>query len=272
MVELEVDVVSLGTTASTLSDLDGHTPTDHVSGGQVLGHWSVPLHEPLTLAIDQVASLSSASFSHQTSCSVDTSWVELDKLHVLVGKSGSGDHGGAVTCAGVRGGGREVGLASAACGHHSVLGAESVNGSVLKTKSNDSAAFSILHQQVKSKVFNEVVTVISQTLTVKCVKKTVPSSVSNTAASVSLTSFAVLVALASKCSLIDLTLGGSAEGHSVVLQLNDSCWSLSCHVVDGILVSQPIRTLDSVVHVPPPIIGLHVTQSSINTSLSSHGV
>merc|ERR1719270_2516646 len=103
-------------------------------------------------------------------------------------------------------------------------------------------AFTILHQQVKSKVFNEVVTVVSQALTVKCVKKTVSGSVSYTATSVSLSSLAVLVTLASKCSLVDLTLWSSAEGHSIVLQLNDGSWSLSGHVMDGILISQPIRS------------------------------
>ena len=66
-------------------------------------------------------------------------------------------------------------------------------------------------------------------------EQTVASSVSNTAASVSLASLAILVGLATEGSLVDLTLRGSAEGHSIVLQLNNSSRSLSGHVVDSIL-------------------------------------
>ena len=116
------------------------------------------------------------------------------------------------------------------------------------------------------------------------------SSVSHTAASVGLTSLAILVGLPTKGSLVDLTLGGSAEGHAIVLQLNDSSRSFSGHVVNGILaimlwsvafllarqfsylVSQPVRALDSVIHVPPPVIRLHVAKSSIDATLSCHCV
>ena len=41
------------------------------------------------------------------------------------------------------------------------------------------------------------------------------------------------------------------EGHPVVLQLDDGCGRLPSHVVDGVLVTQPVRTLHRVVHVPP---------------------
>ena len=85
MVELQVDVILLRAASSTLSDLNGHGSTDHISGGQILGHRGVSLHEPLALAVDEVTSLTSAAFSHQSASAIDTSWVELDKLHVLVG-------------------------------------------------------------------------------------------------------------------------------------------------------------------------------------------
>jgi len=57
-----------------------------------------------------------------------------------------------------------------------------------------------------------------------------------------------------------------------VLQLDDTVGSLATHVVDSILVSEPVRSLDSIVHVPSPVILAHVSESSVDTSLGSNGV
>merc|ERR1719512_439794 len=139
VVQLQVDVILLRSTASTLSDLNGHGSADNVSGGQVLGDRGVSLHEPLALAVDEVTSLASAALSHKAASAVDAGRVELDKLHVLVGEPGPADHGGAVPGAGVGRGGGEVGLARAACGHDGVLGAEPVDGAVLEAESDHAA-------------------------------------------------------------------------------------------------------------------------------------
>jgi len=42
--------------------------------------------------------------------------------------------------------------------------------------------------------------------------------------------------------------------------------------VNSILIAEPIRTLHGVVHVPPPIILVHVSERGIDTTLSSDGV
>ena len=47
---------------------------------------------------------------------------------------------------------------------------------------------------------------------------------------------------------------------------------LLAHVVDSILISQPVTALDRVVHVPSPVILGHVTQSSIDTTLGGDSV
>ena len=162
VVQLQVNVILLRSTASTLSDLNGHGPTDNVSGGQVLGDRGVSLHEPLALTVDEVTSLASAALSHEAASAVDTGWVELDKLHVLVGEPGPADHGGAVTSAGVGRGGGEVRLARTASGHDRVLGAEPVDGAVLETESDHSATLTVLHQKVQGKVLDKVVAVVSE--------------------------------------------------------------------------------------------------------------
>lgn len=45
--------------------------------------------------------------------------------------------------------------------------------------------------------------------------------------------------------------------------------SLLCHVMDGILVSQPIRSLHRVIEMPPPVIVLHVPQSGVDPTLQN---
>jgi len=52
-----------------------------------------------------------------------------------------------------------------------------------------------------------------------------------------------------------------------VLQLDDTVGSLATHVMDSILISEPVGSLDGIVHVPSPVILSHVAQSSVDTSL-----
>lgn len=44
---------------------------------------------------------------------------------------------------------------------------------------------------------------------------------------------------------------------------------LLCHVMDGILIPQPVRSFHSVVEMPPPVVLFHVSKSSIDASLGT---
>lgn len=48
--------------------------------------------------------------------------------------------------------------------------------------------------------------------------------------------------------------------------------SLTGHVVNSVLVTEPVRTLDGIVHVPSPVILVHVSESSIDTTLGGDSV
>lgn len=71
---------------------------------------------------------------------------------------------------------------------------------------------------------------------------------------------------------LHLAIVSSREGASVVLKLNDTLRRLTGHVVDGVLVAEPVRTLDCIVHVPSPVILVHVSERSIDTALRGNGV
>lgn len=54
-----------------LSDLYGHGAGHHISGGQVFGVGCIPLHEALSLTVDQDPPLTTATLCDQTTSSVD---------------------------------------------------------------------------------------------------------------------------------------------------------------------------------------------------------
>lgn len=113
------------------------------------------------------------------------------------------------------------------------------------------------------------------------------SSVCGSAASVCLSSLSKLLRLTSESTLVTarisqnsnlswfhlhLAIVCSREWASVVLQFDNRSWCFSGHVMDRILISQPIRSLDGIVHMPSPIVLVHVPQSGIDTSLCSYSV
>lgn len=69
-----------------------------------------------------------------------------------------------------------------------------------------------------------------------------------------------------------LTLLGTREGAAVVLELDDGGGSLTGHVVNRILITEPVGALDSVVHVPSPVVLVHVAKGGVDATLSRDGV
>ena len=115
-------------------------------------------------------------------------------------------------------------------------------------------------------------TVMLQCLPIQCVQHGMACSVSYTRRSVGLSSVTVFQALATQRSLVYETILGPTEWHPIFLKLTDSSWRLLTHVVNGVLVSKPVIALDSVVHMPSPVILGHVARSSIDTTLRCNRV
>lgn len=255
--KLEVDVVLLWSNTTTIANLHGHRSGDYVTRGEILGGRGVTLHESLTLGVEEVTTLTTRTFGDQAASAIDTSRVELNKLEILVGESSTGDHGHTVTSTCVCRRTREVGTTVPTSGENSVVGVESVDGSVFLVVSNDTLADTVLHDQVSRKVLDEVVGVVSEGLAVKGVQKSVTSSVGSGTAPVCLTTLAELLTLTTKGTLVASPMSASAtstnaqicihlailcsgEGASIVLELVYTGWRLAGHVVDRILVTKPI--------------------------------
>lgn len=289
--ELEVDVVLLLTNTAALANLHRHGTRDDVTGGKILGGGSVALHEALTLGVEEVTTLTTGTLGDQAASAVDTSGVELDELEILVGETSAGNHGHAVTSASVRRRAAEVSTSVATGSQDSVVGKESVQSTILLVVGKDTAALAVLHNQVKGEELDEVVGVVAQRLAVQSVQEGVAGSVGSGAGAVSLATLAVVAGLATESTLVatvsvssatldcrraqgylHLAIVGTREGAAVVLKLVNRVGSLAGHVVDSILVTEPIGALDGIVHVASPVIWVHVAESGVDATLSSDRV
>jgi hypothetical protein len=78
----------------------------------------------------------------------------------------------------------------------------------------------------------------------------VACSISDCTASIRLAARSELETLSSEGSLVDLTLRSTREGHSVALELVHGLRGLPAHIVDGVLIAEPIRSFDRIVSMP----------------------
>lgn len=133
--------------------------------------------------------------------------------------------------------------------------------------SYDATAFALVHEQVHREILDEENAVVSEGTTEQGVEHRVPCAIGDCTASVGLAALAELGGLSTESSLVNLAICGSAKRHAVALELAHGNRSLTCHVVDGVLVSKPVAALDSIIEVILPAVLVHVTQRSVDSAL-----
>mmetsp|Transcript_11997 Transcript_11997/g.21516 ORF Transcript_11997/g.21516 Transcript_11997/m.21516 type:complete len:570 (-) Transcript_11997:118-1827(-) len=273
MVEVEENVVLLGTNTTALADLHGHGTRNDVTRGKILGSGGITLHETLTLAVTKDTTLTTRALSNQATSTVDTGRVELNELKILERNSGTGSHGITVTSASVGRGGREVSAPVTTSGKDGLVGLEAVKGAILHAEGNDTTADTlVVHDEVEGKVLDVEIAVPPHGLTIESVEHGVTSTISGAGATVSLATPTVVKGLTTEGTLINLSILSTRKGETVVLKLPDGLGGLTTHVLNSILVTEPVATLNGIVGVPPPVILSHVTESGINTTLGSDSV
>jgi hypothetical protein len=57
-----------------------------------------------------------------------------------------------------------------------------------------------------------------------------------------------------------------------MLQFDNRRDGFAAHIFDGVLIAQPVRALDGVVHVPAPVVLAHVAERGGNAALRGNGV
>ena len=271
VVEVQVDVVLLRTDAAAFADLDGHGATDHVAGRQILHAGGVALHEALAFGVGQVAALATGAFGDQAAGAIDAGGMELDEFHVLQRQAGAQGHAAAVAGAGVGRGAGEIGPAIAAGGQHHGLGREPVHRAVVELPGGDAPADAVVHDQVEGEIFDEELDRLAQRLAVHGVQHGVAGAVGRGAGALD-RGLAVVTGHAAERPLIDLAFRGAREGHAPMFELIDGRRGVAHEILDGVLVAEPVGTLDGVVHVPAPVVLTHVSKARGDAALSRDGV
>jgi hypothetical protein len=67
--------------------------------------------------------------------------------------------------------------------------------------------------------------------------------------------------------LVDLAFLRARERHAPVVELVDRGRRVAAEVLDRVLVAEPVRALDGVVHVPAPVVRTHVAERGGNPAL-----
>ena len=147
------------------------------------------------------------------------------------------------------------------------MGAESVQRAVVELEGDHAAADAlVVHDQVDGEEFDVEFRGVAQRLAVHRVQHGVAGAVGGGAGALRL-ALAVIHRHAAERALVDPAVLGAGERHAPMLEFVDRLGRLAHHVFDRILIAEPVRPLDGVVHVPAPVVGMHVAQRSGNAAL-----
>src|SRR5580658_5738224 len=157
MAELQVDMIFIWPNPAAFADLHCHRPGNDITTGQILCSRGISLHKPFTFRVEKISTLASSSLSDQTTSSINTSWMELDELQILIWQASTSHHGHTVTCTRVCRCTAEICTTITAGCQNSIVGAESVERAILLVVGKHTLALTILHYQVESEVFDEII-------------------------------------------------------------------------------------------------------------------
>src|SRR5690606_34270138 len=79
--------------------------------------------------------------------------------------------------------------------------------------------------------------------------------------------FAEVGRVTTERALVDRAVGVAVARHAVVLELIHGVRRFATHEFDGVLVAEPVGTLDGIVHMPVPVVFAHVAQRCTDTPL-----
>ncbi len=166
---------------------------------------------------------------------------------------------------------RRIGAPIAAGGQDRHVGAEAVDGAVVHVERDDAAAAAVLvHDQVDGEIFDVELGRMPQRLAVHGVQHGVAGAVGGGAGALR-GALAVMGGHAAERALIDLAVFFAArERQAPVLQLVDGFRRVAAEIFDGVLVAEPVGTLDGVVHVPAPVVLAHVAERGGDAALRRH--
>ena len=267
MLKVQEDMVTFRTDTTTFADFDSHSATHHIARGQVLGTWRIAFHECFALRIAENATFTTCTFSDQATRTVDTSRMELHELHILHRQAGTQYHAATITCTGMCRSTGEIGSTITTGGQHNHMGTETMNRSCRHVDCNHATAFAIFHDQINSKILNEELSFMLECLLIESVQHGMAGTISRRTGTLCSRACSVLSSHAAERALVNLAFFSTRKRQAVMLQFQNCRRGFFTHEFDGVLVTQPVGTLDGVIHVPAPVILPHIAKRSRNSTL-----
>ena len=268
---MQVHVILVLADTAAFANLDRDRAADHVARREILRVRRVALHEAFALGVREVTALAARAFRDQAAGAVDARRVELHELEVLERQPGAQHHRVAVARADVRRRAGEIGAAVAARRENHHLRAVAMQPPRRHVERDDAAARAVLHDEIDREVLDEEFGGMLQRLLIQRVQHRVTRAVRGRAGALR-DALAELGRHAAERPLIDAAVLGARERHAVVLELDDGSRRFLAHVLDRVLVAEPVRPLDGVVHVPTPVVGPHVAERGADAALRCDGV
>mmetsp|Transcript_6679 Transcript_6679/g.14300 ORF Transcript_6679/g.14300 Transcript_6679/m.14300 type:complete len:235 (+) Transcript_6679:715-1419(+) len=156
VVQMQIDVVFVGTDATPLPDLHSHGPRHHITRCQILRSWRVRRHKGIAIRVLQNATLTTAPLCHQAPSRENSSWVKLHELQILQRQPLPRHCTASIPSAGVSRSARIVAATEASSCNHSTVSPKSVQSTVLHGhRDAPDAVPRIVHQQIHQEILHE---------------------------------------------------------------------------------------------------------------------
>ncbi len=151
-----------------------------------------------------------------------------------------------------------------------------MDGAVIKTHRHhpdaDLLPVTFGHDEIEREIFDKEIRVVLQALLIQSVQHRVAGAVSRSAGALHRRASAHVLHVPAKRALINRSIGVAAERHTGVLKLVHRGRGFARKILDRILIAQPVRPLDGVIHMPRPVIGAVVAQRGSDAALRSDRV
>jgi hypothetical protein len=222
--------------------------------------------------VGQVSAFAARAFGDEHARAINAGRVELDEFQILQGETSAQDHRAAIAGAGMSGRRAVIGPAIAASRENDRVRFEAVDRAVFHAERDDAPAFAIFHDQIEREIFNEEVCIIFQALLIERVEHGVAGAVRRSTGALDGRAFAHILHMAAERALVDRAILIAGEGNACVFEFVNRRWGFADHIFDRVLIAEPVRALDRVIHVPGPVVGRVVAEARRDSALCCHGV
>ena len=272
MVELQEHVVLVRPAAAAFLDLLVHRPADDVARCEVLQVRRVALHEALAVAVEQDSALAAHALGDEHARAGDAGRVELPELHVLQRDPGARRHPQAVSGVDERVGRSREDAAGTAGREHRCLGLQNRHFAGFHLHRDDAQHVALgVADEVERHPLDEELGARADVALVERVHERVAGAVRGRAGALHRL-LAEVRRMSAERPLVDRAVGVAVERHAEVLELEDHLRRHPAHVLDRVLVAEPVGALDRVVHVPEPVVLRHVAERRADAALRRHRV